>query len=205
MEQTQNVVEYEKIKTSKLAIAALILGIGSISLAIGLGGFYLGIPGIIVSILAFINIDRKFLEGKKIAKAGMITSVIGLIGSILVIVLFSFGMQSIQNSISKKFDVQIAEAMASATKWLYVGPYEEELPDIIGTKIIIAEGAVVPECVEESVATIWSDGQFHNPTYTGNGAYAYVIELGETECKAIYITNGVEEWEVWPSVDEEYR
>ena len=205
MEQNQNTVEYEKVKTSKLAITALILGIGSILLAIGMGGFYLGIPGIILSILAFINIDRKCLEGKGLAKVGLITSVIGLIGSILVIVLIASGMMTLQNNFQKKLDVQIAESMASATKWLYIGPYEEELPDIIGTKIKIAEGAVVPDCVEESIGVMWSDGQLHSPVYTGNGAYAYVIELGETECKAIYITNGVEEWEVWPSVDEEYR
>lgn len=205
METEQKTVEYEKVKVSKLAIAAFIVGIGAVILSLAMGGFWFGIPGIILSISAFISIKRNYLEGAYLAKIGLVTSVIGLIGSIVMVVLITSGMGALENEFAKKQDVQVAEAMASYLDVLYMGPYEEELDSLIGNKIKINETLSVPECVEECLSDLWSDDQLHGPAYTDNGAYAYVILFGETECEAVYITDGINEWEVYPNVDKEYQ
>jgi len=205
METNENVVVYEKVKTSKLAIAALFLGITSFVLGIPMGGFLFGIPGIVISIWAIIHINKTGLEGSTLAKVGLVSSVAGIIVSILTIILITSGIGAFNNHFDKIWDVSVAESMAGRVWILYEGPFEEEMAEIKGTRVYIYEGAMVPECVEDCVAEMWTDDMLHSPKYTGNGACAYIIEFGETKCEAIYITNGTKEWQVYPVVDEEYK
>lgn len=205
METNEKVEVYEKVKTSTVAVAALFLGVLAVILGIPMGGFLFGIPGIFVSIWANRDINKNGLDGSTLAKVGLISSVAGIVVSIVTIICIVSGMGAINNYGDKKMDVMVAESMAESVWFLYEGPFEEEMQDIKGTRVYIYEGAKVPECVEDCVAELWSDDVLHSPAYTGNGAYAYILEFGETKCEAVYITNGTTEWQVYPVVDEEYK
>lgn len=76
-------------QTSGLATASLVLGIVSFIPSIGL---ILGIIGLILGIIALNNIKEKYLRGRKIAIAGIILSIIGVLSTIIIYgSLFYFG------------------------------------------------------------------------------------------------------------------
>lgn len=91
---------YQTRRTNTKSIVALILGIASIS--IPYIGFFIGIAGIILSSLSLKEIPRKQEEGKGLAIAGLVTSIIGtlLYGIILLFVigLFIFAFDTSSNN-----------------------------------------------------------------------------------------------------------
>jgi len=75
-------------RTSGLAVAALVLGILSIALLCIIIGFIPGILGIIFGAIALGQIKKEpqVIQGRGLAIAGIITSIIGILFSILLII-----------------------------------------------------------------------------------------------------------------------
>lgn len=81
----------EKNISNNKAIAALILGILSIVTLIFTGvGIILGVIGLILGILGLKEIDRFKQEGRKMAVAGIVCSVIGILLPIILVVISFF-------------------------------------------------------------------------------------------------------------------
>lgn len=85
---SQNVLMESKVTNGK-AIASFILGILSI-LMVMFPGIILGIIGLILGIIGLKEINRSTQQGRKMAVAGIICSVIGVLLSIIIPVIGYF-------------------------------------------------------------------------------------------------------------------
>lgn len=78
---------YEPKKSAALAIASLVLGVISILSGVIIVGGFFGFVGIILGIIALIQIRKGKATGKGMAIGGIVTGVVGIVISIVVIVM----------------------------------------------------------------------------------------------------------------------
>lgn len=204
-------MEASQKKTSVAAVVGMILGCMAILSSIVLGGFYLGIPGFIVSMIALVNIQKKELDGKGLAIAGTILSVLALIASILVIVFAVFVVdtttEAVSNEAERFLDVATAQDIHIAVWDAYFEPeVYEEMQTYSGDTITFTENVyyVLPESFRAEFEETMGATGVPIPAYTDNGAKYFAVEFAPDGCEAVYATDGVTFWELYPVPCEEY-
>lgn len=201
----------EKNETSVLAIIGFALGIMGIMGAFLFAGFYFGIPGIIFSIVALGNVKKKELKGKGLAIAGVITSVISLIASILVIVFTVFLVDTAAETIESKsemsYDVYTAQSISTAVKMAYYNEIVcEDMSLYEGSTVTFTDDfyASMPESFRREFEAYLAMSDDLKPAYVDNGAKYFAVEFTADGCEAVYVTDGVTFWELYPYTCDEY-
>lgn len=198
-------------KYSVAAIIGMILGILALLAAAVMAGYYFGIPGLIVSIIAMVNIKKKELHGKGMAIAGIITSALALIISIVITVAtvlwVGAATDAVENTAYKYADIDTAQLLYAAITVSYYEPdVYEDMQHCNGSTIVLNEDiyASLPESFRSEVERSMGMTDIPVPEYTENGAKYFAVAFTEDGCEAIYTTDGVSFWEIYPSACDEY-
>lgn len=205
-------MEVNQNKTSVAAVIGMILGCMAILSSIVLGGFYLGIPGFIVSIIALVNIKKKELGGKGLAIAGTVLSVLALIASILVVVFVVFVVDTTTEAVGNKAeqysDLSTAQNVHIAVWDAYFEPeVYEEMQEYTGDTISFTENVYykLPESFRTEFEENMGTSGVPVPAYTDNGAKYFAVQFAPDGCEVVYVTDGVTFWELYPVPCEEYE
>lgn len=198
-------------KYSVAAIIGMILGILALLAAAVMAGYYFGIPGLIVSIIAMVNIKKKELCGKGMAIAGIITSALALIISIVITVAtvlwVGAATDAVEDTVDKYEDVNIAQTIDTAITVAYFNPdVYEDMQYCSGSTIVLTEDiyAALPESFRSELEATMGISGVPVPTYTENGAQYFAVAFTEDGCETIYTTDGVSFWEIYPNTCDEY-
>jgi len=139
------------VKTSGLAIAALVLGICSIFC-----GCLLGIPALIMGIVALGRIDRSggVIQGKGVATGAIVTAAIGIAFSVLILPAILFPVFSRARETDRKSTCLSNLHEAGIAIATYIGDYDSTFPSsaIPGsnpTLFCTGSGAGIPSAAAE--------------------------------------------------------